>query len=132
MIWTHLFSFAAVIVKWQFSNLKAPVIARSFVAILLVLEGSMVKSTKVQSLLFNVERLSCYFWFWHLSSVHMGDTCYTQWQRLNIGQFRYFAFLEAFFKYNGITKIVIKVNKNDIDLCNYNLPERDEFVTKVI
>jgi hypothetical protein len=31
-----------------------------------------------------------------------------------------------------ITKIVIKVNKNDIDLCNYNLPERDEFVTKVI
>jgi hypothetical protein len=27
---------------------------------------------------------------------------------------------------------VIKVNKNDIDLCNYNLPERDEFVTKVI
>jgi hypothetical protein len=31
-----------------------------------------------------------------------------------------------------ITKIVIKVNKNDIDLCKYNLPERDEFVTKVI
>jgi hypothetical protein len=31
-----------------------------------------------------------------------------------------------------ITKIVIKVNKNDIDLCNYNLAERDEFVTKVI
>jgi hypothetical protein len=31
-----------------------------------------------------------------------------------------------------LIKIVIKVNKNDIDLCNYNLPERDEFVTKVI
>jgi hypothetical protein len=31
-----------------------------------------------------------------------------------------------------ITKLVIKVNKNDIDLCSYNLPERDEFVTKVI
>jgi hypothetical protein len=27
---------------------------------------------------------------------------------------------------------VIKVNKNDIDLCNYNLSERDEFVAKVI
>jgi hypothetical protein len=31
-----------------------------------------------------------------------------------------------------ITKIMIKVSKNDIDLCNYNQPERDEFVTKVI
>jgi hypothetical protein len=31
-----------------------------------------------------------------------------------------------------LIKIVIKVNKNDIDLCNYNLPERDEFVTMVI
>jgi hypothetical protein len=31
-----------------------------------------------------------------------------------------------------ITKLVIKVNKNDIDVCSYNLPERDEFVTKVI
>jgi hypothetical protein len=31
-----------------------------------------------------------------------------------------------------ITKIVVKVNKNDVDLFNYNLPERDEFVTKVI
>jgi hypothetical protein len=31
-----------------------------------------------------------------------------------------------------LTKFVIKVNKNDIDLCSYNLPERDEFVTKVI
>jgi hypothetical protein len=30
------------------------------------------------------------------------------------------------------TKIMIKVNKNEIDLCNYNLPEKDEFVTKVI
>jgi hypothetical protein len=30
------------------------------------------------------------------------------------------------------TKLVIKVNKNDIDLWSYNLPERDEFVTKVI
>jgi hypothetical protein len=26
----------------------------------------------------------------------------------------------------------VKVNKNDIDLCSYNLPKRDEFVTKVI
>jgi hypothetical protein len=32
----------------------------------------------------------------------------------------------------SITKVVIKVNKNNIDLWNYNLPERDEFVTKVI
>jgi hypothetical protein len=31
-----------------------------------------------------------------------------------------------------LAKFVIKVNKNDIDLCSYNLPERDEFVTKVI
>jgi hypothetical protein len=27
---------------------------------------------------------------------------------------------------------MIKVNKNDIDLCSHNLPERDAFVTKVI
>jgi hypothetical protein len=27
---------------------------------------------------------------------------------------------------------VIKVNKNDIDLCNYSPSERDEFVTMVI
>jgi hypothetical protein len=30
------------------------------------------------------------------------------------------------------TSSFVKVNKNDIDLCSYNLPERDEFVTKVI
>jgi hypothetical protein len=29
-------------------------------------------------------------------------------------------------------KVMIKVNKNDIELCSHNLPERDEFVTKVI
>jgi hypothetical protein len=43
--WVHLFSFAAVTVKWQFSNLqflnfKAEVIPSSLVAILSVLEGS--------------------------------------------------------------------------------------------
>jgi hypothetical protein len=32
----------------------------------------------------------------------------------------------------SLIKIVIKVNKNDIDLCNYSLPERDEIVTMVI
>jgi hypothetical protein len=51
--WTHLFSLAAVTVKWQisklqFSNFKA-VIPSCRVEILLVLEGSiiLVKSTKV-------------------------------------------------------------------------------------
>jgi hypothetical protein len=31
-----------------------------------------------------------------------------------------------------LTKLIIKVHKSDIDLWSYNLPERDEFVTKVI
>jgi hypothetical protein len=51
---TNLFSFAAVTVKWQFSNLQysnfqAPVIPSSLVAILLILEDSiiLVKYTKI-------------------------------------------------------------------------------------
>jgi hypothetical protein len=58
------FFFAAVTANLQFSNFKAPVIASSLVAILFVLEGSiLVKSTKVESLLFRFERPPCYFRF---------------------------------------------------------------------